>query len=186
MGAFTSHYLKLGASQVLGQKNPLMLHKVSPLSSADPDLTWTTGITDGGGNVREGDVQSNGELFLPPFDLREGPPGLRMSLENEPENSLGDVPHGMSREHTCDRHLHFQGGVSPAFAVSGSVPTFRLSHSSEQDFGHYEMSTGHTGDQALSSPSGPNFSFPVRGIPRKRPRERERMESTHQVFFFSP
>ena len=137
VGAFTSHYLRLGASQVLGQKIPFMLHKVSPLSSADPDLTWTTGITDPGGNVREGDAQSNGEPSLPPFDLGGGSPGLSMPLENEPE----------------------------------------------QDFGHYEMSTGHTGDQALSSPSGPNFSFPVRGIPRKRPRERGWSPPTK--FYFS-
>ena len=130
-----------------------------------------------------GIAQSNGEPSLPPFDLGEGSPELSMPLENEPENSLGDVPHGMSREHTCDRHFHVQGGVSSTFGVSGSVPTFPLSHSSEQDFGHYEMSTGHTGDQALSSPSGPNFSFPVRGIPRKIPRERGWSPPTK--FYFS-
>ena len=39
VGAFTSHYLRLGASETLGHKLTSMLHKVSPLRSADPDLT---------------------------------------------------------------------------------------------------------------------------------------------------
>ena len=68
VGAFTSHYLRLGASDTLGQKLTSMLHRVSPLSSADPDLTWTTGrIPDPGGNVREWDAQSNGEPTLTPL-----------------------------------------------------------------------------------------------------------------------
>ena len=70
VGAFTSHYLRLGASDMVGQKIGNMVHRVSPLSSADPDLTWTTGKNDLGGNVREGDAQSNGETRSPsPADV---------------------------------------------------------------------------------------------------------------------
>ena len=67
VSAFTSHYLRLGASHTVGDKIHSMLHNVSPLGSADPDLTWTTRKYDLGGNVREGDAQSNGEPTLPPL-----------------------------------------------------------------------------------------------------------------------
>ena len=61
VAAFTSHYLRLGASTKVGQKVQEMVHSVSPLESAEPDLTWTTGKTDPGGNVREGGARDNGE-----------------------------------------------------------------------------------------------------------------------------
>ena len=44
-----------------------MVQRVSPLSSAESDLTWNTGIEDHGGSVREDEAQSNGEPTLPPF-----------------------------------------------------------------------------------------------------------------------
>ena len=61
VAAFTSHYLRLGASTTVGEKLQDMVHSVSPLESAEPDLTCTTGKTDLGGNVREGGAQDNGE-----------------------------------------------------------------------------------------------------------------------------
>jgi len=65
--AFTSHYLRLNATDKVGEKVTAMVHKVSPLRSAESDLTWTTGMQDLGGNVREDVAQSNGEPTLPPF-----------------------------------------------------------------------------------------------------------------------
>ena len=65
--AFTSHYLRLNATDKVGSKISQMMHKFSPLSSAESDLTWTTGIADHGGSVREDEAQSNGEPTLPPF-----------------------------------------------------------------------------------------------------------------------
>ena len=65
VAAFTSHYLRLEASTKVGEKLQQMVHRVSPLESAEPDLTWTTGKTDLGGNVREGEAQNNGETRFP-------------------------------------------------------------------------------------------------------------------------
>ena len=42
VGAFTSHYLRLGATNKVNEKITQIVHNVSPLNSADPDLTWTT------------------------------------------------------------------------------------------------------------------------------------------------
>ena len=39
VAAFTSQYLRLGASDTVGAKISSMVHNVSPLGSADPDLT---------------------------------------------------------------------------------------------------------------------------------------------------
>ena len=83
--AFTSHYLRMGASEKVGhhvQKviNPLLVHNVSPLSSAESDLTWTTGKNDLGGNVREDEAQSNGEPTpLPGSQIN---PMRRVLIEN--------------------------------------------------------------------------------------------------------
>ena len=41
VSAFTSHYLRLGASHTVGDKIHSMLHNVSPLGSADPDVNRT-------------------------------------------------------------------------------------------------------------------------------------------------
>ena len=65
--AFTSHYLRLNATDKVGSQISDMVHRVSPLSSADSDLTWTKGIPDHGGGVREDEAQSNGEPTLPPL-----------------------------------------------------------------------------------------------------------------------
>ena len=65
VAAFTSHYLRLNASKKLGTKVSELVHKVSPLRSAEADLTWTTGKNDLGGNVREAEAQSNGEPTPP-------------------------------------------------------------------------------------------------------------------------
>ena len=40
VGAFTSHYLRLGASAKVGSRISQMVHKVSPLSSAESDLMF--------------------------------------------------------------------------------------------------------------------------------------------------
>ena len=61
VAAFTSHYLRLNASQKLGTKISDLVHKVSPLRSAEADLTWTTRKYDLGGNVRKAEAQNNGE-----------------------------------------------------------------------------------------------------------------------------
>ena len=59
--AFTAHYLRLGAATKIGEKLSEMVHSVSPLRSAEPDLTCTTGKNDPGGSVKEGEAQENGE-----------------------------------------------------------------------------------------------------------------------------
>ena len=67
VSAFTSHYLRLNATDKVGTKISERVHKVSPLRSAESNLTWTTGMQDHGGSVREDEAQSNGEPSLPPF-----------------------------------------------------------------------------------------------------------------------
>ena len=61
VAAFTSHYLRLGATEKVAEKISQMVHTVSPLKRAESDLTWTTGRHDPGGNVKEDVAQSNGE-----------------------------------------------------------------------------------------------------------------------------
>ena len=62
VGAFTSHYLRLNAATKVGEKlQEMFVHNVSPLDSAEPELTRTTGKNDPGGSVREGGAQDNGE-----------------------------------------------------------------------------------------------------------------------------
>ena len=46
-----------------------LVNNVSLLRSAESDLTWTTGMQDHGGSVREDAAQSNGEPTLLPFDI---------------------------------------------------------------------------------------------------------------------
>ena len=58
---------EINATDKVGSKISQMVHRVSPLSSAESDLTWTTGIPDHGGSVREDQAQSNGEPTHPPF-----------------------------------------------------------------------------------------------------------------------
>ena len=65
VGAFSSHYLRLGVAAKAGKKLSEVVHNVSPFRNAEPDLTCTTGKTDLGGNVREGEAQDNGETRLP-------------------------------------------------------------------------------------------------------------------------
>ena len=69
VNAFQSHYMRLNASKTLGTKISQLVHKVSPLRSAEADLTWTTRKYDLGGNVREAEAQSNGEPTLPPLNV---------------------------------------------------------------------------------------------------------------------
>ena len=65
--AFTSHYLRLDASKTAAEKlQEFLVHNVSPLESAEPDLTCTTGKNDPGGYVREGGAQDNGETRFSP------------------------------------------------------------------------------------------------------------------------
>ena len=59
--AFTSHYLRLGASHFASDKISQLVHRVSPLGVAESDLTWTPGKHDTGGSVREDEARSNGE-----------------------------------------------------------------------------------------------------------------------------
>ena len=62
VSAFTSHYLRLDAhTKVANKISAVLVHNVSPLERAEPDLTCTTGKNDQGGNVREGGAQDNGE-----------------------------------------------------------------------------------------------------------------------------
>jgi hypothetical protein len=70
VGAFTSHYLRLGATNKVGSRISDMVHSVSPLCSAESDLTWTTGKNDTVGSVREDEAPSNGETrFISPAVL---------------------------------------------------------------------------------------------------------------------
>ena len=71
VSAFTSHYLRLNATDKFGSKISQMVHRLSPLSSAESHLTWTTGMEDHGGSVREDEAQSNGETrsLLPAVHL---------------------------------------------------------------------------------------------------------------------
>ena len=82
VAAFSSHYLRLGATNVASQKISELVHNVSPLGVAEPDLTWTPGMKDTGGSVREGEARSNGEPTLPPdFFLTETPPLKGMGVK---------------------------------------------------------------------------------------------------------
>jgi hypothetical protein len=67
VSAFSSHYLRLGATNIASQHISELVHKVSPLGVAESDLTWTPGKDDPGGSVREDEARSNGEPTLPPF-----------------------------------------------------------------------------------------------------------------------
>ena len=44
VSAFTSHYFRVNATDKVGSKIYDMVHRVSPLSSVESDLTWTTGM----------------------------------------------------------------------------------------------------------------------------------------------
>ena len=60
-------------TNVASQKISELVHNVSPLGVAEPDLTWTPGMKDTGGSVREGEARSNGEtrfLFRRNFPLK--------------------------------------------------------------------------------------------------------------------
>ena len=90
VSAFTSHYLRLNSTDKVGSKISQMVHRVSTLSSAESDLTWTTGIADHGGSVREDEAQSNGEPTLPPFALNVQD-SVSSQLASEVFDSFGEA-----------------------------------------------------------------------------------------------
>jgi hypothetical protein len=66
--AFTSHYLRLGASAKAGERVTSLVHNQSHIGSSDPtDMTSTPGrVPDQGGMVMEGGEQNQYETrFLP-------------------------------------------------------------------------------------------------------------------------
>ena len=69
VSAFSSHYLRLGASNVAASKINELVHNVSPLETAESDLTCTPGRNNPGGSVREDGAVNNGEPTLPPFEV---------------------------------------------------------------------------------------------------------------------
>ena len=66
-GAFTTHYLRVGASQKASTKlNSLLVHSASSGGSAAPDQSRTPGTKrDTGGSDWEGEAQSPDEATLP-------------------------------------------------------------------------------------------------------------------------
>ena len=95
--AFTSHYLCLNATEKVGTKITQMVHSVSPLQSAESNLTWTTGMKDTGGNVREDVAQSYGEPSLPPVGVGDLPP-FSFAHGIHTHGVVGSDPHGTSVE----------------------------------------------------------------------------------------
>ena len=73
VGAFSAHYLRLGAAQRAGERLSALVHTVSPGQSAEPDRSrspeteWETGRSD-----REGEAQRPGE---PAHPLQENETG---------------------------------------------------------------------------------------------------------------
>ena len=66
-GAFTSHYLRLGAAKAAARTLETLVHNVSPMGSAEPDQSRTPGNTsDLGGRDWEGEAQSIGDPPIPP------------------------------------------------------------------------------------------------------------------------
>ena len=118
--AFTSHYLRLNASHTLGTKISKLVHKVSPLRSAEADLTWTTRKYDLGGNVREAEAQNNGEPTLPPLNVDSLEPGW-------PDNMLVDT---VSLEHAPWLSSHLDSlpseGDEPSENACLAPPSFPL------------------------------------------------------------
>ena len=109
VNAFNSHYVRLGASDVVGEKIGTMVHNVSPLSSADPDQTWTTGMQDLGGNVWEGDAQSNGEPTPPPLNEHV------FGTQNYTEGGNDDNAQGVHNSHDVSGVPSLEGSSSSNF-----------------------------------------------------------------------
>ena len=68
--AFTQHYLRVGATQKAAQVVNSLVHKTSPLESAEPEGSRTPPTQEGGGGDPEGEAQSNGEPTPPPGFLK--------------------------------------------------------------------------------------------------------------------
>ena len=62
VGAFTSHYLRLGAKAKASELLAPLVHMVSSGQCAEPDLTRTPGTQDTGGSVREGVAHGTDEI----------------------------------------------------------------------------------------------------------------------------
>ena len=173
--AFTSHYLRLGANEMAGQRIDEMVHNVSPLGNADPDLTRTTGNFDLGGSVREGDAQDNGEPILSPYenifgndsDLRhlhsEDGPQVNMQRPRWPNNvsSCAD---------SCQQRIDFE---DQQFMENSSS---RSSNAELQD-NTFQISNldSHLASSSSSLPSHSHF-------PPKRERQRGDSPPTKFVF----
>jgi hypothetical protein len=93
--AFSQHYLRIGAHKVASQKIlPFLVHKVSPLRSAKPDLTCTPGKTlDPGGNVREGEAQAHGEPTPLPREVGPYNWACQNDFEGEEKEIEAPRPH---------------------------------------------------------------------------------------------
>ena len=66
MGAFSAHYLRLGAPLIASQKIASLVHKTSPGVSAEPDLSRTPlrKNFEEGGRDKEGVARKTGEVTL--------------------------------------------------------------------------------------------------------------------------
>jgi hypothetical protein len=107
VAAFSSHYLRLGATNIASHNISQLVHRVSPLGVAESDLTWTPGKDDPGGSVREDEAMSNGEPTLPPF--------LFSNQWNSPPDSTGDLAQHMSSSsfpHQADSLLSLESSPS--------------------------------------------------------------------------
>ena len=113
-----------------------MLHRVSPLRSAESDLTRTTGMQDHGGSVREDAAQSNGEPTLPPFDIGDvslfaAGNGGQSHFDMVPSQLVPDVFDHFSVQDVASSspsHLHVpqRGATSSTNAFLSGPKTFSL------------------------------------------------------------
>ena len=93
------------------------------MSSAESDLTWTTGMQDHGGSVREDEAQSNGEPTIPPFAFNV-PDTVSSQLASEVFDSFD--AQDVASSSTSPSYVP-QLGASSSFATSLAKPrTFPL------------------------------------------------------------
>ena len=112
VAAFTSHYLRLGAAQKVGQAIHSLVHRVSPFRSAEPDLPRTAGTKDPAGRGKEGEAQDNGEPALPSQDVASSSSGdLALDVSGGENAANSNTPLEM---------FHFGGDWQHDALTSGS------------------------------------------------------------------
>ena len=114
VGAFTSHYLRLGAAQKVGLAINSLVHRVSPFRSAEPDLPRTAGTKDPAGRGKESEAQDNGEPARPSQD----------EASNSSMDLVQNVEFSSSRDVTQDVRSNSSENFSEAPSIARNAPNF--------------------------------------------------------------